>query len=50
MASKGQKKPWIDEAVRHLATLCSQANEYADQGDTLPTETSPLLIKKLLPN
>lgn len=38
MASKEQKKPWLDEAIRHLATLCSQAKEYADDGDTLPTE------------
>ena len=37
MASKEQKKPWLDEAVRHLATLCSQAFEYADEGATLPT-------------
>jgi len=36
MASKEQKKPWLDEAVRHLATLCNQAKEYADEGDTLP--------------
>ena len=38
MASKEQKKPWLDEAVRHLATLCNQAKEYADEGDTLPTD------------
>jgi len=38
MASKEQRKPWVDEAVRHLATLCTQAKEYADDGDTLPTD------------
>jgi len=37
MASKEQKKRWLDEAVRHLATLCSQAKAYADEGDSLPT-------------
>jgi len=40
MASKEQKKPWLDEAVRHLATLCDQAEEYADDGDTLPTDVA----------
>ena len=38
MTSKEQKTPWLDEAVRHLATLCSQSKEYADEGDTLPTD------------
>ncbi len=38
MASKEQKKPWLDEVIRHVATLCAQAKEYADEGDTLPTE------------
>lgn len=38
MTSKEQKKPWLDGAIRHLAVLCSQAKEFADEGDTLPTE------------
>lgn len=38
MASKEQKKPWLDDAIRHLAVLCKQAEEYADEGDTRPTE------------
>jgi hypothetical protein len=38
MASKEQKKQWLDEAVRHLATLCAQAKQCADESDTLPTD------------
>jgi hypothetical protein len=38
MASKEQKKPWLDDVVRHVTTLCAQAKEYADDGDTLPTD------------
>lgn len=31
------KKDWLDEAIRHLESLCAEASEYADEGDVLPT-------------
>lgn len=36
--NKEQKKtPWVDDAIKHLATLLKEALELADEDDALPT-------------
>lgn len=48
MANKAHKKPWIDDVIRHLAVLCAQAEEYADDGDVLPTAVAQKRAEEVL--
>jgi hypothetical protein len=39
---------WLDEGIRHLQVLCTQAKEYADVGDILPSDLSVARATEIL--
>ena len=41
-------KEWVDEGIRHLAVLCKQAEELADDGDMMPSVKSKAAAVELM--
>jgi len=42
------KTDWLDDAIRHLESLCQEAAEFADEGDIMPTRKSFMAASQIL--